>query len=215
MEPSCTPARRVRSPVSEVPISCCGCASGITSKDGKSPRSRRAAWYSRLRIVQPPSRFSAVRIAIRISFNHSAHACSGSGNKPDSENPPRPGVVPSVEAGARLIALLVGQSRSAAIPTASVAVSLDKATADAASLTLEPKQNLVSIRRSHRLSRTSSRTAIPKRAKSGGSSLEGCSQGRSSTGHNQQANSFGPNELRAIATSGDKHRRLFEQGFHR
>ena len=64
-------------------------------------------------------------------------------------------------------------------------------------------------------SRTSSCTAIPKRAKSGGSSLEGCSQGRSSTGHNQQANSFGPNELRAIATSGDKHRRLFEQGFHR
>jgi hypothetical protein len=62
-------------------------------------------------------------------------------------------------------------------------------------------------------SRANNGTALPKRAKSGGSSLEGCSQGRSSTGHDQRANSFGPNERRAIATSGDKRNGPFGQGF--
>src|SRR5205814_356117 len=64
-----------------------------------------------------------------------------------------------------------------------------------------------------RLSRANTSGAIPKRATSGGSSLEGRSQGRSSTGHYQRANSFGPNELRAIATSGDKRNGPFGQGF--
>jgi hypothetical protein len=45
--------------------------------------------------------------------------------------------------------------------------------------------------------------ALPKVANMGVSTLEGCSQGRTRTDHNQRANSFEPNELRAIATSGD------------
>jgi hypothetical protein len=45
--------------------------------------------------------------------------------------------------------------------------------------------------------------ALPKGANMGASSLEGCSQGRTRTDHNQRANSFEPNELPPIATSGD------------
>jgi len=44
---------------------------------------------------------------------------------------------------------------------------------------------------------------LPKGANTGGGALEGCSHGSTGTGHNQRANSFGPNELPAIATSGD------------
>jgi hypothetical protein len=45
--------------------------------------------------------------------------------------------------------------------------------------------------------------ALPRDANTGGAALEGCSHGRTRTDRNQRANSFGPNELRAIATSGD------------
>jgi hypothetical protein len=45
--------------------------------------------------------------------------------------------------------------------------------------------------------------ALPKGANTGGATLGGRSHGRTRTDHNQRANSFGPNELRAIATSGD------------
>ena len=45
--------------------------------------------------------------------------------------------------------------------------------------------------------------ALPKGANTGGGALEGCSHGSTGTGHNLRANSFGPNELPAIATSGD------------
>ena len=45
--------------------------------------------------------------------------------------------------------------------------------------------------------------ALPKGANTGGLALEGCSHGSTGTGHNQRANSFGPNEFPAIPTSGD------------
>jgi len=45
--------------------------------------------------------------------------------------------------------------------------------------------------------------ALPKGANTGGGALEGCSHGSTGTGHNLRANSFGPNELPAIATSAD------------
>ena len=45
--------------------------------------------------------------------------------------------------------------------------------------------------------------ALPKGANTGGATLGGRSHARTRTDHNQRANSFGPNELRAIATSGD------------
>src|SRR5262249_33997278 len=45
--------------------------------------------------------------------------------------------------------------------------------------------------------------ALPKGANTGGAALEGCSLGRTRTDHSPRASSFGPNELRAIATSGD------------
>jgi hypothetical protein len=57
------------------------------------------------------------------------------------------------------------------------------------------------------LSRASNYTAIPKRAKPGDAELEDCSRVRSRMGRNRRASSFGPNGLRAIATSGDKCRR--------
>jgi hypothetical protein len=61
------------------------------------------------------------------------------------------------------------------------------------------------MRRGRRVNRASTCTATapPKGAKSGGSTLEGCNHGRTRRDHNQLASNFGPNELRAIATSGD------------
>ena len=44
---------------------------------------------------------------------------------------------------------------------------------------------------------------LPKGANTGGATLGRRSHARTRTDHNQRANSFGPNELRAIATSGD------------
>jgi hypothetical protein len=45
--------------------------------------------------------------------------------------------------------------------------------------------------------------APPKGANTGGATWGGRSHGRTRRDHNQRANSFGPNELRAIATSYD------------
>ena len=45
--------------------------------------------------------------------------------------------------------------------------------------------------------------APPKGANTGGATLGGRSHGRTRRDHNRRANSFGPNELRAIATSYD------------
>ena len=44
---------------------------------------------------------------------------------------------------------------------------------------------------------------LPKGANTGGATLGRRSHARTRTDHNQRASSFGPNELRAIATSGD------------